>query len=137
LRDLSRAAARSPGLTLNNDYNALYAEYLFRAKGDTGDWLVYRLPDTLAQVKLVAFFAKDGADLVLETSSDGNTYTALALKRTERRLPSPPGGAAGAQRRTLVDYDAATPPGHSYLRIRWQGPAELDRVEAWHTGARR
>ena len=32
LQDFSRAHAKSDGLKLNNDYNALYAEYLFRAK---------------------------------------------------------------------------------------------------------
>lgn len=33
---------------LANDFNALYAEYLFRAKGTAGDWLSYEVPGPAA-----------------------------------------------------------------------------------------
>ncbi len=132
LQDFSRAHARSDGLQLSNDYNALYAEYLFRAKGDAGDWITYQVPEAIESVKIVAFFAKEIADLTLQASADGTAFTAVEPRRTERRLPSPPGGAAGGQRRTLVEYEASVPPGRRCLQIRWNGPAELDRVEVYH-----
>jgi hypothetical protein len=132
LQDFSRVHAKSGGLTLNNDYNALYAEYLFRAKGSTNDWLSYKVAAPIESVKVVAFFAKDTADLTLQVSAEGRKFTALEPKRTERRLPAPPGGAAGKQNRTLVEYECAVPTGSRYLKLIWIGSAELDRVEVYH-----
>ena len=77
LQDFSRVHAKSGGLTLNNDYNALYAEYLFRAKGNTNDWLSYKVAAPIESVKVVAFYAKDMADLTLQVSADGETFSNL------------------------------------------------------------
>ncbi len=129
LQDFSRVSARSDGLKLNNDFNALYAEYLFRAKGDAEDWMIYQVSPSIKTVKVIAFFAKDEGDLALQVSSDGNTYSSLKPERKVRAFPSPPGGATRGQRRTMVEYEATPSPGQSYLRISWPGPAELDRVE--------
>jgi len=132
LQDFSRVQGRSDGLTLNNDYNALYAEYLFRVKGSTNDWLSYEVPAPIKSVKVVAFYAKEIADLTLQVSADGRIFTALQPNRRERRLPSPPGGAAGSQRRTMVEYECAAHAGCRHLKLLWNGPAELDRVEIYH-----
>ena len=135
LQDFTRAHARSAGLKLNNDFNALYAEYLFRAQGNTNDWITYRVPAPIESAKVVAFYAKENADLSLCVSADGVTFKALKPERKERRLPSPPGGAASGRRRTMVEYQVSPPPGQRFLEIRWPGPAELDRVEIYHAGA--
>jgi hypothetical protein len=132
LQDFSRAFAKSSGLKLNNDYNALYAEYLFRAQGSTNDWITYQVPAMIESVKVTGFYSKQAADFELRVSSDGNTFTALKPERKERRLPSPPGGAAGGQRRTLVEYECVVPAGQCYLQVAWSGPAELDRVEIYY-----
>ena len=132
LQDFSRVHAKSDGLTLNNAYNALYAEYLFRVKGGVDDWVSYEVPTPIESVKVVAFFGKEIADFTLQVSRDGATFTGLAPTRRERRLPSQPGGAAGGQRRTLVEYECAVPVGNRRLKIHWNGPAELDRVEIYH-----
>jgi hypothetical protein len=132
LQDFSRAHAKSAGLKLNNDYNALYAEYLFRAQGSTNDWITYQVPAAIESVKIVAFFAKEIADLTLQVSADGGSFISLKPERKERRLPSPPGGAAGGQRRTMVEYEGRVPAGNRFLKILWNGPAELDRVEILH-----
>jgi mannan endo-1,4-beta-mannosidase len=131
-QDFTRVHAKSEGLKLNNDYNALYAEYLFRAQGSTNDWITYRLPVPIESVKAVAFFAKEPSDFTFHVSRDGRIFTALEPARKERRLPSPPGGAAAGQRRTMVEYECPVPAGHSYLKVLWTGPAELDRVEIFH-----
>jgi hypothetical protein len=131
LQDFSRVQAKSDGLTMNNDYNALYAEFLFRAKGNTNDWLSYKVPAPMKTVKVVAFFAKEMTDLTLQVSADGKKFTALQPKRTERRLPVPPGGAAGKQNRTMVEYECAVPAGNRQLKVFWNCPAELDRVEIY------
>lgn len=132
LQDFSRTAAKSDGLELNNDYNAMYAEYLFRAKGSQGDWMTYQVPDDLQRVKVVAFFAEELTDLTLETSADGVAYTLLQPARSQRRLPAPPGGAAKGQSRTLVEYEAPVVGNSHVLRLRWNGPAEVDRVELYY-----
>jgi len=132
LQDFSRVHAKSAGLKLNNDYNALYAEYLFRAQGSTNDWITYQAPAAIESVKVTGFFSKEAADFELRVSSDGTRFTALKPERKERRLPSPPGGAAGGQRRTLVEYACAVPAGQRYLQVGWTGPAELDRVEIYY-----
>jgi hypothetical protein len=132
LQDFSRVRAKSEGLKLNNDYNALYAEYLFRAQGSPNDRLRYTVPAPIESVHVVAFYATNIADLTLLVSADGAHFTALTPKREERRLPSPPGGAAGHQRRTLVAYACPVPAGQRQLMLRWNGPAELDRVEIYY-----
>lgn len=132
LQDFSSVYAKSEGLKLNNDYNALYAEYLFRAKGSTNDWLSYRIAAPIETVKITAFYAKEISDLVLQVSSDGAEFTALAPQRRERLLPASPGGATKGQRRTMVEYECQVQPGSNHLKILWKGPAELDRVEIYH-----
>ncbi|MBM3861204.1 MAG: hypothetical protein FJ395_16370 [Verrucomicrobia bacterium] len=128
LQDFSRVAAKSEGLTLNNDYNALYAEYLFRAKGSTNDWLTYKVHGKIESVKVVAFCPGGQiADLQLQAGD-----ATLQPKRVERPLPAPPGGAARGQKRTLIEYEAAVPPGTAQLTILWTGAAELDRVEIYY-----
>jgi len=132
LQDFSRAKDHSDGLALNNDYNAMYAEYLFRAKGSDGDWISYQVPRDLDEVKVIAFFSQDGSDLALQLSADGKTFTRVDTQRQERRLPSPPGGAARGKRRTMVEYQTSVSPGNRYLRVLWNGPGELDRVELYY-----
>jgi hypothetical protein len=128
LQDFSKVAAKSDGLTLNNAYNALYAEFLFRAKGSTNDWLTYKVPGIIESVKVVAFCPSGKiADLQFQVGD-----TTLQPKRTARPLPSPPGGAAGGQKRTLIEYECAVPPGQEQLKILWTGPSELDRVEIFY-----
>ncbi|MCX7887946.1 MAG: fibronectin type III domain-containing protein, partial [Verrucomicrobiae bacterium] len=128
LQDFKRVAAKSDALTLNNSYNALYAEYLFRAMGSTNDWLTYKIPGRIELVKIVAFCPDDAiADLKLQVGS-----TPLTPRRKECRLPSPPGGAARGRRQSLIEYEAAVGGQQRELTIRWTGPAELDRVEIFY-----
>lgn len=132
LQDFSRVHAQSAGLTLTNDYNALYAEYLFRAKGNTTDWLSYQVAAPIESVKVVAFYAKELAGLTLQVSADGETFRNLQPTRKERRLGSPMSGPARGQNRTLVEYECTVPAGNRHLKVHWNGPAELDRVEIYY-----
>jgi len=110
----------------------MYAEYLFRAKGGDGDWVLYEVPRAIQTVRIVAFFAREVSDLKLQASADGRQFADLSRERIETALPSPPGGAARGQRRTMVEYKSIAPPGHRWLKILWTGPAELDRVEVYY-----
>jgi hypothetical protein len=132
LQDFSRVSTKSAGLKLNNDFNCLYAEYLFRAKGSTNDFVTYQVPVPMEAVKVVAFFAKDTADLALLASADGQTFSELQPQRVERKLNMPHRGAAGSQSRTMVTYDVVPPANTRHLKILWRGNAELDRVEIYH-----
>ncbi len=132
LQDFSLAREKSEGLTLNNDYNGVYAEYLFRARGTDGDWIRYQVPGSIRLIQVVAFYVADAAELTFQASSDGNRWVELAPSRRERQLASPPGGPGRNQRRTLVEYTAEVPSSCCQLRIRWHSAAELDRVEVYH-----
>lgn len=132
LQDLTKASRRSPGLALDNDYNALFAEYLFRARGDAGQWLTYEVPGSIESARVVMFFPKDVKDPEVTISSDGGRFVPVEVRRQERPLPAPPGGAAKGQKRTMVTYEFAAPANGRHLKIQWAGPAELDRVEIYH-----
>ncbi len=132
--DLSRVHARSGGLTTNNIFNAMYAEYLFRSKGDRGEWAVYRTPGTIASFKVCGWFKGKPEDLAFQVSADGRDYEDLKSERREQAFPSPPGGAARGDRRTLVEYEGKVPPGKTFFKVLWNGPAEVDRLELLHAG---
>ena len=134
LQGFSLTADRSEKLTLDNTYNALYAEYLFRAKGDKGEWLAYQTPGDISSFKVTTWFAGQPSDFGFEASPDGKAYQTVKVERRQRDFGSPPGGVAAGQKRTMVEYRGAAPPGNRYLRITWTGPAEIDRVEVYHSG---
>ncbi|MGI6414946.1 MAG: hypothetical protein ACOX1P_04695 [Thermoguttaceae bacterium] len=85
-------------------------------------------------MKVVAFYAAEGGELAFQVSADGAAFRGLDPARKERRLGSPMSGPARGQRRTMVEYECAAPPGNRYLRLLWTGPVELDRVEIYHPG---
>jgi len=136
-RDLARAAGRSDGLTLDNTFNARYAEYLFRVCGTTNDWLSYAVAGPVREVRATAFFAPArgaACDPVFLASADGETYeTVLPAARAERAHIAPP--HQGEQyRQTQVDYTLLPPVGTRCVKLVWRGPMALDRVELRHPG---
>lgn len=132
--DLSRAAGKSAGLTLDNTYNARYAEYLFRARGNTNDWLSYTVADPAREVRVTAFFqAGHVSDLAFEVSADGKAFKSVAAERTGKRHSAPP-HADSKRPQTQVDYVLAPPSGTRHVKLVWSGPAALDRVEIDHAG---
>jgi len=132
--DFSGVQARSEGLSLTNAFNAMYAEYLFRAKGSAGDWIVYRTPAEMTAFRACFWFPGEPVDPTFRVSPDGSRYSDLSPRRRQQAFPSPPGGAARGGRRTLVEFEGTVPPGNVFLKILWNGPAEVDRVEIAHPG---
>ncbi len=132
-RDWSQMAERSPGLSLTNDYNGLYAEYLFRAKGSAKDRVVYRTPGEIRSVRLAGWFAAQPVDFIVEGSEDGKVFRGLTLARRQRSFGKPPVGVAKDQSRTLVEYEGKVQERCRYLRVLWRGPAEVDRIEIEHS----
>jgi hypothetical protein len=132
LQDFSQVQARSDGLTVSNVYNALFAESLWRAKGEARDWIRYRVEQPMEMVKVAAFLPPEARELEFRVSVDGRAFLALTPERREAKLPGLPGGPARGQSRRWVEYEAAVPPGHRHLEILWNGPAEIDRVEIYH-----
>ncbi len=135
--DLSLVSGRSEGLALDNTYNARYAEYLFRVRGGTNDWLSYTLTEPAREARVTAFFAPaqgpviDPAFLV---SLDGQAFApAFPSKRAEKAHSAPP-HRGDQYRQTQVDYSLAMPAGSRHLKIVWSVPMALDRVEIYHPG---
>ena len=135
LKDL-HLAVKSEGLKLVNEHNACYAENLYRAAGKRGASIVYRTPGDLRSVKITAWSTSSSAELALAVSADGRQFQSLVSTITKVKYAPPPteslhlGGSVQAQ----FDFTADAPAGQRWLRIEWNGPAELDRVELRHAG---
>jgi len=131
-QDLTRVAGRSQGLTLDNTYNARYAEYLFRVKGTTNDWLSYAVTGPVRDVRVTAFFlAGNVCEPIIQVSADGQTFVATSVERTERKHSAPP-HADSKRPQTQVDYAVTPSAGMRWVKIAWTGPMALDRVEIFH-----
>ena len=135
--DLSRVAGQSAGLTLDNTYNARYAEHLFRVCGTTNDWLSYAVAGPVREVRLTAFFTTAKGPVVdpaILVSSDGEAFLPVSpSKRSEKAHRAPP-HRGEHYRQTQVDYTFTPPKGIRYVRIVWSVPMALDRVEIDHPG---
>jgi hypothetical protein len=137
MKDLSLAADKSDGIAIVNDHDGHYAEYLYRAKADKGQWIAYQTPAPMSSVRVFAWIEEKGGDLGLETSADGKMYSALKAERKESTFRPNSRAASGSKvkARALVEYQAAPPAGATHLKILWTGPAELERVELYYSGA--
>ena len=135
--DLTRVTGKSEGLTLDNTYNARYAEYLFRVRGEADDWIGYSVTGSVREARVTAFFVPEQGpirDPVFLASADGQTFAPAAISsRVERAYIAPP-HRGDQHRRTQVDYTLAPPPGTRHLKVVWSTAMALDRVEIYHPG---
>ena len=137
-QDMKRLDGHSPGLAIDNAYNACYAEYTFRMTGTTNDWIRYAVPGNVREVHMTAFFQPvlgSPVDPSVSASADGKAFSPMRLmKQTVREYQGPP-YAKRDKYRTQMDYvfsPAAS--GVRHVRIAWGGPLSLDRVEIYHCG---
>lgn len=135
--DLTRTSGKSEGLTLDNTYNARYAEYLFRVTGMTNTWLSYAVAGAMNTACVTAFFQPSVGPLgdpIFLTSVDGQRFTpVLAASRIEKAHIAPP-HQGDQYRQTQVEYTLVAPVDTHHLKIVWSAPMALDRVELYHTG---
>lgn len=131
-KELARASGKSDGLTIDNTYNAWYAEYLFRAKGNTNDWLAYSVAGPIREARVTAFF-KTGQvrDPAFACAPDNGAFAAVTPRRVERPLKAIP-KSDGKRRQVQVTYTLTPPAGMRQVRVTWSGPMALDRVEIEH-----
>ena len=127
LQNLDIAQTHSDGLKLVNAANSYYGEYLYRAQGDAGDVLVYRLPLDVSCVKLWAWGPAGKPHYRLSVSHDGNQFQPLAAESSETTYTSNRGG----QKATQVRISANVPADMRLLKVEWVSPSELDRVEIY------
>ncbi len=133
---LTRVEGRSAGLALDNTYNARYAEYLFRVRGTTNDWLSYAVAAP-REARVTAFFQPASgpvSDPAFMASEDGQSFASvIAARRTERAHSAPP-HRGDQYRQTQVDYVLLPPAGTRHLKLVWTAPMALDRVEIFQPG---
>lgn len=129
-------ARESQGLKPVNEHNGCYAENLYRAAGDRGAEIVYEAPGELRRVKLTTWTAAKSAELRLAVSVDGQTCETLKATVQKIEYVPPPAESLhhGGKFQTEFDFTAIVPAGHCWLRLSWEGPVELDRVELVHRG---
>jgi len=130
LRDLSMAETHSDGLKLVNAANSYCGEYLYRAKGDTGDVLVYRPGLDISCVKLWAWGPAGKPQYRLSVSAHGKQFKPLDVESSETTFTANRGG----QKATEVRIRADVPAGMRLLKIEWAAASELDRVEIYACG---
>jgi mannan endo-1,4-beta-mannosidase len=130
LADLKLTAAHEGDIQIANDFNALYAEYLYRAKASKGAALSWQVPGDIREISVWVFFAGEPVTPFLSVAPAGSTSWARLDAAAERRdLSSPPTGPASKEKRVLVRYDAKVRAGNRQFRMEWAGISELDRVE--------
>ena len=135
LQDLSKTCAASSGLVLENEYNGLYAEYLYRARGDAGQEIGYQMPGEMLAIRVNAWQTNAAPGLEFQVSADGKTFATVAAEHREQRFRPVPIGPAVGRQRIQFDYTVTPVAGMRYLKLVWRGPVELDRVEILHRSA--
>jgi hypothetical protein len=133
--DLTRVSGRSEGLALDNTFNARYAEYLFRVRGGSGDWLSYAVKGPVREVRATAFFAPAQGpviDPVFSTSADGQTFVPVVPSARAEKAHIAPPHRGDQHRQTQVDYTLHPPVGVRHVKMVWSVPMALDRVEIFH-----
>lgn len=134
-RDLELSHAKTDGLTIDNAYNGLYAEYLFRAKGAAGEALTYRLPAPGGRLRLVAFHDGEIRPPEIEVSADGASFqrVAVAISSSMPLASFAKVKQLAGMRRTMVEYAADFAElAPRYVRVTWTGEMEIDRIEIEH-----
>lgn len=123
LQNLQRAQAHSSTLTLDNTFNARYAEYLFRAVGHADDFMTYRVAGPIAELRATAFVP---ASCTQDTLLDFGPGTRVTRRDIQHIAPP---HAKAQQRQTQVEYTVAFPAPRSEVTVTWKADVALDRVE--------
>ena len=133
-QNFNRVQHKSVGLQIDNDYNGLYGEYLFRAKGNTGDELIYKLPGNVSSIRIWVFYSDEIQVPLIKVSSSGVNYEALEVfqKQVQKLSSLDKVTQLKGMKRTFVEHQAeinSETQNTRFVRIQWQGSMELDRVE--------
>jgi len=131
LHDFQKVHRRSDSLKIDNEYNGLYGEYLFRANGDQGDEVVYQVPGTASIVRLWVFFNEEITSPRVAISESGNHFREVMLRSEESQKLSSfdKVDQLAGMKRVLVKYEAVLESPARAIRIDWRTTMELDRVE--------
>ncbi len=129
--DLQRAEEHSKGLRIDNSYNGVYAEYLFRCEGKEGDFLLYKTPGAASALRLWAFYSDASRPPRISVSTGKGQWKSVALNEVSAtKLQSfEKVRQLRGMKRTLVEYEGSLPTGSHEVRIDWQGAMKLDRME--------
>ena len=95
-----------------------------RFAGNTGDWLIYRLPTDLQSVRVYAFFPNAVADLKASVSSDGLNFHVLTL---QKEIYFHGTGDYGYWKPVL--FRAENISGGKFLKLELAGETQIGRVE--------
>ncbi len=81
LADLKKASAVQGNLTIQLTDSRKAKEDARRAAGNSGDALVYQLPNSVAGFRVFTFFPKEVADLKFSVSADGQNFSEVKAAR--------------------------------------------------------
>jgi mannan endo-1,4-beta-mannosidase len=132
LADLKKANAVQGNLTIQLIDSRKAKEDAQRAAGNSGDALIYQLPNSVAGFRVFAFFPNDVADLKFSISKDGKTFQDVKAGKENYY--------AGAG-----DYDYWKPvlyhaekigAAGTFLKIELTGETQIGRVEIFRASAK-
>lgn len=133
-QNFDRLQDKTEGIQLDNDFNGLYGEYLFRAKGNKGDAIIYELPGNVTTIRIWSFFKDKIQSPQIMISVSGDNYLSLDMSTSkEQELVSfDKVTQLRGLRRVLVEQEAKVNlelDNVRFVKIQWEGFMELDRIE--------
>lgn len=137
LESLRKAHGHSPGLKLDNTFNGIFAEYLYRANGEPDDAIVYRSPGPIKHVRLFVWSEPvDSAPLILDISTDGKQFREIESLSQQRNFEHLKDRAPEQLRKRGLQMqwqiEAEPPADTQFVRLRWRVPCAVDRVELYY-----
>ncbi len=129
LANFSRLHAREGQFEIRSRDCRQAKEDAHRARGEAGSALVYRLPTTIEDFRVFAFYPREVTDLKFAVSADGQSYRDVA---TAKQVYYQGAGDYGYWKPVL--YQASQPGGAkaTFLKITLTGETQIGRVEISH-----
>ena len=127
LADFSKTKSRSGNWYLSNRDCRAAREDAHRAVGDSGDQLVYELPNVIESFKIFAFFPKNVSDIKCSVSDDGKSFREVTVQKTNYFH-----GPGDYNYWQPVLFHAGNAVGGKFLKLELTGDTQISRVEISH-----
>lgn len=125
MRTLNRTFRTVGKLAVKTDDDRRYKELFYRAQGEPGSDLVYTVPGSIQRVSVYSFSQGDSAALSFAVSRDGTGFDPVAFE--QRTVPV--GGNDYGYWRPIQFEHSWTSPNARFVRIHFERPAQIGRVE--------
>jgi mannan endo-1,4-beta-mannosidase len=127
LADFSKTKSRSGAWSISDRDCRAAREDAHRAAGNSGDQLIYELPNAIEGFKIFAFFPKNVSDIMCSVSDDGKNFHEVSVAKTNYFH-----GTGEYNYWQPVLFSAGNVTGGKFLRLELTGETQIGRVEISH-----